>query len=487
MCPSNNSKIKETWDFEGQINYKDFNINYANLKGNLTIYEGNYNKEIKIVGSIKKYKEKKINLTGKESHKISDKIIEYKIDNSFISDLSFDSDLRMTMIDKENAKINCLLKEKKFYILVLDMKLILKHKKEKQKIVVKSYNYLLPKLTKPIDILSNSLCGMENLTNTCYINSSFQILIHIPEFIEIIINNNDFEENVIEDINVIFEMILKNFKEFKSINPSIFVDNFKKSHSDYNNRAQKDSEMFLEELLWNINSELSILGEKRITYFFHAYTEKEKLFYEYIKNEDEDTYYKINDLFYVCFVHEQKCKLCGYITYYFDESVGLKLTFDNCDKFNQNKKIDLYTLIMDNFKNPIPIKSTFLCKNCNQCYNILELIRIAKLPKILILSLQKTNIESTKKIPWIVKYTQDFGIKEIVDLNLCKYGNCLYSLFAINNHLGYSPKSGHYYSTLYLDYLKSWFNFNDNSVEQISEDFPSPNENNYILFYKQKK
>lgn len=487
MCPLNNSKIKESWDFEGEITYQNFDITYGNLKGNLSILEGDYIKEIKINGSIKRKNEKKpINLSGKESYKTGDKTTVYKIDNSFTSNLSFVSGLKMTMINKENAKINCLLKEKG-YILCLDMKLLLKQKKDKQKVVVKNYKYLLLKLTMPIDILSNSLCGMKNLINTCYINSSFQILTHIPEFIEIIKNNDDFEERVIKDINTIFEIILQNYKEFKSIDPSIFVNNFKRSHSDYNNHSQKDSEMFLEELIWNINSELSILNEKRMAYYFNITTEKEKLFYEYITNEDEDTYYKINDLFYVCFVHEQKCELCGFITYYFDESVGLKLTFDNYEKFNQKKKIDLYTLIMDNFQKPIPIKSSFYCKSCNKCYNKLEIIRIAKLPKILIISLQKTNIESTKKIPWLVKYSPDLGIKEIVDSNLCKQGNCLYNLFAINNHLGYSPQSGHYYSTIYLDYLKSWFIFNDQTVEQISEVFPSPNENNYILFYKQKK
>lgn len=52
---------------------------------------------------------------------------------------------------------------------------------------------------------------------------------------------------------------------------------------------------------------------------------------------------------------------------------------------------------MENFKKEIKIKSSFLCQNCNKCNNVLELIRIAKLPKILIISLQKTNIETQRK------------------------------------------------------------------------------------------
>lgn len=102
----------------------------------------------------------------------------------------------------------------------------------------------------------------------------------------------------------------------------------------------------------------------------------------------------------------------------------------------------------------------------------------------MILSLQKTNLESTQKLPWIVKFGKEIGIKEIVDIELCKNENCSYTLFAINNHIGYSPRSGHYYSMIFLKDLNSWFQFNDESVDPIN--FPSPNLNNYILVYKQK-
>lgn len=124
--------------------------------------------------------------------------------------------------------------------------------------------------------------------------------------------------------------------------------------------------MFLEELIWNINTELSILDEKRIIDYNNIKTEKEKLFYEYIEESDEDIFYKINDLFYVCFIHEKRCELCKYTTYYFDESVGLKPTFEKT--YNNKNQIDLYSLIIDNYKNQIRIKSSFICQNCNKCF-----------------------------------------------------------------------------------------------------------------------
>ena len=100
--------------------------------------------------------------------------------------------------------------------------------------------------------------------------------------------------------------------------------------------------MFLEELIWSINSKLSILDDKRKLHFYKNASIKEELFYEYMKEIDNDSYYKIYDLFYVCIIHEKKCKSWGYATYYFDESAGLKLNF-KMTKYQSY--IDLHTLI----------------------------------------------------------------------------------------------------------------------------------------------
>lgn len=165
-----------------------------------------------------------------------------------------------------------------------------------------------------------------------------------------------------------------------------------------------------------------------------------------------------------------------------NESIGLKLNFENTE---YKSKIDIVSLILDNFKNPIEIKSRILCQNCMKSYIIIEKTRIAKLPEILILSLQKGNNENTQKIPWIVEF-RNIGIREIADIDLINDSSCLYEIFAINNHLGSTPQSGHYYSEIYLKKLKAWYSFNDESVDNDSN-CKIPKISNYILFYKQIK
>ena len=67
---------------------------------------------------------------------------------------------------------------------------------------------------------------------------------------------------------------------------------------------------------------------------------------------------------------------------------------------------------------------------------------------------------------------------------LIKKGEALYSIYAINNHYGNSPNSGHYYSQIYIEHFNKWFSFNDISIS--IDDIPKPNLDNYVLFYKKK-
>ena len=293
------------------------------------------------------------------------------------------------------------------------------------------------------------------------------------------LNNKEYVNCHIYYINKIINILINSYKNsFQNyIDPSDFVRFFKSNHKRFEGCTQRDTQMFLDELLWEINSELSISHTQR-PMEKNFYLPEQKEYYEYLKKSDKNSNYIMNDLFYVCFIHEKKCKNCDKKIFYFDETPGLKLNFNNI----KGNNINLLKLINDNFMSSKYVNSSIPCERCKQYLFELK-TRIARLPKILIIVLQKTNENETKKIPCVVNYEKNIDLIEFVKETLIyKKGETQYSLYAVNDHYGLTPYFGHYCSYIFLEKFQTWFSFNDSVVTPST--MPEPNLYNYVLFFK---
>ena len=195
---------------------------------------------------------------------------------------------------------------------------------------IENFNYSFSKLNigfnkEEEDIISNSLCGMKNISNTDYINSSLQILIHIPQFVNIIRRNNHIKKGVIYFINKIFDLIPN--KSFRIIDPTDFIRYFIENNPKYNKGSQHNSTLFLEDLIYNISTELSSLKYGRELNPINEKYKMKKEFSEYLMKSDKGTYFEINNLFFVYFIYMGKCRYCNYKIEDFDKTFGINLNF----------------------------------------------------------------------------------------------------------------------------------------------------------------
>ena len=124
------------------------------------------------------------------------------------------------------------------------------------------------------------------------------------------------------------------------------------------------------------------------------------------------------------------------------------------------------------------------CQKCHQIEKHKKELKISRPPEILILSLQRIDLITEKKLQYKVKFPQKLDIFEFVDHD-CGYDKeSKYDLFGIINHVG-RLNSGHYYSFIKNE-DNEWIEYNDAKVNEI-KDFSDCSDNVYALFYIKEK
>ena len=301
--------------------------------------------------------------------------------------------------------------------------------------------------------------GLYNLGNTCYMNSSLQILKNIYPLTKYILLENKIKEGIIikEYTNLLYNLISKN-------NSSTEASEFKEALSIYNNYfsgyEQKDCIKCITSVLSALNMDL-----KR----------KEINKYEIINKNDEeeikfnDSYNKIIkrknsiifDLFFGFLKLLYKCRNCEYNKVVFQCFNYLDLSVFDIDN---NTKINNLEDCIKYYEREI--KSEFKCEKCGG--EIIMKNIIYKLPKILIICFNR--VYNNEHLNHLVEYPEYFNPNNYFSekpktLFNTKEEN-LYSLNGLIIHFG-SANSGHKTSLCKNFFNDNWYYFNDNSKYYI--------------------
>ena len=101
----------------------------------------------------------------------------------------------------------------------------------------------------------------------------------------------------------------------------------------------------------------------------------------------------------------------------------------------------------------------------------IPIIRLASLPEILIISIDRALLGLSFNDDVLI-FDKELDLKKFIDSDILNNICTKYELYAVNECLGHSKNSGHYYSFVKIN-NKNWFKFSDLSVTENNPNFSS--------------
>ena len=334
---------------------------------------------------------------------------------------------------------------------------------------------------------NNGLSGLSNLGNTCFINSTMQIISHTYELNELL-NSETFKKKIKNKFDSVLliewdELRHLLWKEPCIVSPGKFFKTIQKlaqikGIDIFTGFAQNDLPEFLLFLVDCFHTSLS--REIKITVAGKVETETDQIAvkcFEMIKQMYSKEYSEIWNLFYAVHVSEITC---------LKTSKQLKITPEPYFMIDLPIPPDNKSPSLIDCFNHYVVGEVLDGDNCwiddnKQRVDVRKRLQFWSFPNILVIDFKRFNARFQKNQILI-----DFPINNL-DLSPYVIGYkkemYKYELYGVCNHSG-STMGGHYTS-----YVKNangkWYHFNDTSVTEVSESsIVSPKA--YVLFYRKK-
>lgn len=326
-----------------------------------------------------------------------------------------------------------------------------------------------------VDLIVNSKVGLSNLGNTCFMNTCLQNLIHSKDFIERLYSKSEMLSRKTVISNCFYDLCEEMKKSKYSFSPSDFKSEFGRKHSFFRGYSQHDTQEFCRVLLEDMNSELNEI-KRPAPYKELSTSGKTKIqcdieFDELFRKRENSL---VMEAFYGQIINIFTCK-CGFKEYSFQKILDLPLLLPSgC------RRISVKELLEDYFEGE-EIQFETKCEECHKKTVHRKEILISRPPNILILSLQRINGRTQRKIDCPVEYPEKLNISEFIDDECGHKNECSYSLYGIGNHSG-TMDFGHYYAYIKLD-DNNWYEYNDSHVSSMNG-ISSSSSSAYVLYYK---
>ena len=340
--------------------------------------------------------------------------------------------------------------------------------------------------------------GLNNVGLTCYMNSTLQCLIHIPELSHYFFNlYNEFcltYDKIIkktetkgkiskEYYNIVKEILSSSYDRFNrySFSPKTFNDVISKLNPQFSKYESNDAKDLIIYLLQEMHEELNYFGDNHLV--------KIPKCNQLIENDAFKFFYEVNSkmnfsiisyLFWGIVKQTTVCQVCKNNLYNFQyyQYLSFPLYKYSGDNFNLYKGLKDYISV-----EILQGENQFYCQNCGCLRDAKIFSKIYYCSPYLLINFDygKNKSYNPKKIDFgsIICLTNEFlENKTQVD----------YELIAVSTHLGSSGNAGHY-----ITYCKnintenSWYKFNDSSVSKSDFEETKKNSPYLLLFRKRNK
>jgi len=334
--------------------------------------------------------------------------------------------------------------------------------------------------------------GLENLGNTCFLNSCMQVIKHTDE-LNILLDSNKYDHHIKKEL--IDSNILTEWNDLRNVlwsgngivRPDRFVNNIhviarKKGKDIFTGWAQNDMPEFLlffidcmhNSISRSVNMKISGNPEHNIDVVAIKC-------YEMLKTVYAKEYSEIMSMFYGVYVSEIVSKNTN-------EKYTIKpenYFILDLPVFESNKIAKNLYECFDNYVKPeiLEGENAWFNEKTGMKEDIKKQVSFWNFPQILVISLKRFSPDGQHKLNNLIEFPLE-------NLDLSNYvsgynkNSYIYDLYGVCNHMG-GVMGGHY-TAFALNSENIWFHYNDRNVEIVQDKNSIITPMAYCLFYRKK-